>query len=128
MPLGADTRLAAKKAAVELIPSGAPTSAIYNLDPHLTHREKIYEFPVPWRSVNWGVHDENLDDPAGVRWIIVDRNNLGDRDQALLDSLLSGQFRGALRARRHRRRQAGARGPARRSGSGRTGLTQPRVR
>jgi uncharacterized membrane protein len=91
-PLGADTRLATKKAAVDLIPSGAATSSLYNFDTHLAHREKIYEFPVPWRSVNWGVHDENLDNPAGVRWIIVDRNGLGDRDKALLESLLSGQF------------------------------------
>src|SRR5215475_2001067 len=74
-PLQAD-RQAAKQAAVDRVPDGAPTSAIYNLLPHLAHRDEIYDFPEPWRHVNWGVDGENMADPAGVQWIVVDRSLL----------------------------------------------------
>jgi uncharacterized membrane protein len=91
-PLQAD-RQSAKSAAVDMIPDGAPTSAIYNLTPHLAHRDLIYDFPVPWRNVNWGVRGEHLDDPAHVQWIIVDLREVGADDRQLLDSLLKHQFR-----------------------------------
>jgi uncharacterized membrane protein len=91
-PLQSD-RQSAKEAAVSLVPNGAPTSAIYNLLPHLAHRTKIYDFPVPWRNVNWGVRGEHLDDPAGVRWIVVDLREVSAQDHTLIDSLLVHQFR-----------------------------------
>jgi hypothetical protein len=94
-PLQTD-RQSAKEAAVSLVPSGAPTSAIYNLLPHLAHRTKIYDFPVPWKNVNWGVEGEHLADPAGVRWIVVDLSEVSQGDRALLDSLLKHQFRTRL--------------------------------
>ena len=62
------------------VPDGAPTSAIYNLLPHLAHRDEIYDFPVPWRNVNWGVDGEHLADPAGVQWIVVDRREMSAED------------------------------------------------
>jgi uncharacterized membrane protein len=92
-PLGADPRLEAKRGALHVVPSGAPTSAIYDFAPHLTHRRKIYEFPVPWKNVNWGVRGENLDSPAGVRWVVVDRQLLGSNDRQLFGQLLATQFR-----------------------------------
>jgi uncharacterized membrane protein len=92
-PLQRDTRAAAKNHALALLPVGASTSAAYTFVPHLTHRTHIYEFPVPWRDINWGVHGEHLDDPRTVRWIVVDRLLLSARDTALLNRLLSGQFR-----------------------------------
>jgi uncharacterized membrane protein len=91
-PLQAD-RQQAKQAAVDLVPEGAPTSAIYNLLPHLAHRDEIYDFPEPWRHVNWGVHGENMADPAGVQWIVVDRRMLSADDIRLLDRLFRHQFR-----------------------------------
>jgi hypothetical protein len=91
-PLQSD-RQSAKEAAVAAVPDGAPTSAIYNLLPHLAHREQIYDFPVPWRNVNWGVHGEHLADPADVQWIVVDRRIISAADAALLDHLLQRQFR-----------------------------------
>ncbi len=91
-PLQAD-RQTQKAAAVAMVPDGAPTSAIYNLLPHLAHRTRIYDFPVPWRDVNWGVHGEHLDDPAGVQWIVVDLREVSADDRNLLDSLLAYQFR-----------------------------------
>ena len=75
----------ARRAAVDLVPDGAPTSAIYNLLPHLAHRDEIYDFPVPWRNVNWGVDGEHLDDPARVQWIAVDRREMSAEDLTLLD-------------------------------------------
>lgn len=91
-PLQSDGQTA-KETAVSLVPDGAPVSAIYNLLPHLAHREEIYDFPVPWRNVNWGVGGEHLPDPAGVRWIVVDLRETSRDDRALLDSLLRHQFR-----------------------------------
>ena len=91
-PLHSD-RQSAKEAAVAAVSDGAPTSAIYNLLPHLAHREQIYDFPVPWRNVNWGVHGEHLADPADVQWIVVDRRIISAEDAALLDRLLQRQFR-----------------------------------
>ncbi len=91
-PLQSD-RQAAKEAAVDLVPDGAPTSALYNFLPHLAHRDEIYDFPVPWRNVNWGVEGEHLADPAGVQWIVVDRRALSTDDQMLLDRLLAHEFK-----------------------------------
>lgn len=94
-PLQTD-RQAAKEAAVDLVPDGAPTSALYNFVPHLAHRDEIYDFPVPWRNVNWGVHGEHLADAADVQWIVVDRRSLGPEDVELLDHLVDHQFRVVL--------------------------------
>ncbi|HEU5305903.1 MAG TPA: DUF2079 domain-containing protein [Acidimicrobiia bacterium] len=91
-PLQSD-RQSARDAAVDVVPDGAPTSAIYNLLPHLAHRDEIYDFPVPWRNVNWGVHGEHLADPAGVQWLAVDRREMSTQDLGLLEKLLAHQFR-----------------------------------
>jgi hypothetical protein len=92
-PLQPDARAAAKNQALHLLPHDASTSATYSFVPHLAHRTHIYEFPVPWRDINWGVHGEHLDDPRRVQWIVVDRKLLDSSDNALLDRLLRGQFR-----------------------------------
>jgi uncharacterized membrane protein len=91
-PLQSD-RQAAKDAAVDLVPDGAATSALYNFVPHLAHRDQIYDWPVPWRNVNWGVDGEHLADPADVQWIVLDRSSISTEDKALLDHLLSHQFK-----------------------------------
>jgi len=91
-PLQSD-RQSARDAAVDLVPDGAPTSAIYNVLPHLAHRDEIYDFPVPWRNVNWGVDGEHLADPAGVQWLVVDRREMSAEDLGLLDRLTKHQFR-----------------------------------
>src|SRR5262249_15905750 len=86
---------AAKEAAVDRVPDGAPTSAIYNLLPHLAHRDEIYDFPEPWRHVNWGVDGENMPDPAGVQWIVIDRRVLNAHDLPLPRPRLHRQSRPA---------------------------------
>jgi uncharacterized membrane protein len=93
-PLQSDPRVAAKEAALRMLPDDASVSAAYNIVPHIAHRERVYEFPVPWQPVNWGVDGENLHDPADVEWLLVDRTLLepGGDDAQLLDSLLGREF------------------------------------
>jgi uncharacterized membrane protein len=96
-PLAPDPRVAAKEAAIARVPDDASLSASYNIVPHVTHRERVYEFPVPWCNINWGVEGEHLHDPGDVDWMIVDRtlvdaHGANPRDRALLDDLLSSEF------------------------------------
>jgi len=78
---------------VKSVPSQASASVAYNMDTHMTHRPAVYEFPVPWCNINWGVHGEHLDDPADVQYLVLERDLIEDpRDVALLSDLLSGEF------------------------------------
>ena len=88
-----DSRAAAKAEAIRQLPSQASVSTAYNLDTHLTHRPKVYEFPTPWCNINWGVDGENLHNPDEVEWLLMDRQIIHDeRDQALFDDLLAHEF------------------------------------
>lgn len=88
-----DIRTPIREKAMRLVPSRAPASVHYNFAPHMTHRERIYEWPVPWLPLNWGVKEENQHDPAGVRWILVDRLQMNDTDKPILARLLAdGEF------------------------------------
>lgn len=82
----------ARERAVAMIPPGAATSAFYNLVPHLAHRRLIYEFPTPFVAGLWGVRGERLPDPGIVRWLVVDRGQMGAQDQSVLDGLLVQEF------------------------------------
>ena len=92
-PLQTDPRQAVNDAAIGAVPSNAAVSATYSYVPHLTHRVKVYEFPVPWRDINWGVRGEHLDDPSHVQWIVVDRNLLDPDGESVLKALLNYEFR-----------------------------------
>jgi uncharacterized membrane protein len=74
-----EPRHATVRAALRLIPPDAGVSAIYNLVPHLSHRVHVYEFPNPWRVVNWGANGENPPDPATVEYLVVDERLVGDQ-------------------------------------------------
>ena len=91
-PLHSDPRQVTNEAAMRAIPDDAAVSASYIYVPHLTHRERIYEFPVPWRNINWGVRGENLHDPAEVDWIVVNRQLLDADGQGVLSMLLADEF------------------------------------
>jgi len=91
-PLTADDRQATRDEAVRLVPPQAPATVNYLFAPHMTHRPRIYEWPVPWQPANWGVRGENLHDPAGVRWLVLDRRLLSPADTTLLNRLLSDEF------------------------------------
>jgi uncharacterized membrane protein len=80
---------AAKRRALAMIPAGAPVSAQFNLVTHLSHREKIFEFPNPFRSVNWGLNGDvhPTSDQEGLRYVIVDRSLLDQDQKGLLRDL-----------------------------------------
>ncbi|MEY2567779.1 MAG: hypothetical protein QOE35_2308 [Actinomycetota bacterium] len=87
-------RLETKRQAVAMIPDGDPVSASYTMVAHLSHRYRIYEYPNPFHAANWGIKDDNPDDPAVVRWIVIDTQAVGEQDrQYLQDLVASGEFR-----------------------------------
>jgi uncharacterized membrane protein len=64
-------------------------SAMYNLVPHLTHRNEAYTFPNPWIPLNWGVEGENRPNPTDVDWILVNPAALSDADGGALVSAIT---------------------------------------
>jgi uncharacterized membrane protein len=78
-----------RRQAVALVPEGAPVSAQYNLVPHLGHRDEVYEFPNPFRAVNWGLAGDEHPQATleRLRFVVVQRDLLGDQDRKLLDRL-----------------------------------------
>jgi uncharacterized membrane protein len=91
-PFGPDARRVVKAEAMRVVPDRAPTSAVYLFVPQLSHREKIYEFPVPWKNINWGVDGENLHDPALVQWVVLDRQVLSAEDKRFAEELFAREF------------------------------------
>jgi uncharacterized membrane protein len=91
-PLHSSPVYAVDRAAVAMIPKDAAVSVSYDYVPHLAHRPRVYEFPVPWRNINWGVRGEHLDDPSHVQWILVDKSLLDGDGQSVLTALLAHQF------------------------------------
>ncbi|MCB0975039.1 MAG: DUF2079 domain-containing protein [Actinobacteria bacterium] len=78
--------------AIDVVPANASVSATYNLVPHVTQREFVYEFPNPWRPWNWGVKDEQPHDGGTVDWLLIDKRVLG-RNIDVFDALMdSGSF------------------------------------
>lgn len=73
--------------AVASIPPDGAVSATYLAVPHLTHRRLIYEFPNPWKVVNWGFRDELPPDPTPVRWLVVIPELHGSEDRSLYEEL-----------------------------------------
>lgn len=78
--------------AVSLVPDDASVSASYYLIPHLTHRREAYEWPNPWKLVNWGLSGEDPPDPRSVDYVALD-TTLG-QEGSLLAQLTgpSGDF------------------------------------
>ena len=79
----------ARREALALVDPDAAVSAQYNLVPHLAHRSKIYEFPNPFRAVNWGLPGDTHPPAAAeaVRFVVVQRDLLGKEDRELLERL-----------------------------------------
>lgn len=71
---------------VARVPAAAGVSASYSLVPHLTHRVKIYEWPNPWLTGNWGIADRQPHDPAGVDYLVLDLALA--QEPALVESLV----------------------------------------
>ena len=92
-PHGVDPRRQAKEAALAMLPDNAGVSATYLFTAHLTHREKIYEFPNPFRPSNWGVQNENPADENNAEYLVIDTQLLGAEDRQLFDeNINSGEY------------------------------------
>jgi uncharacterized membrane protein len=116
-PAPAET--AARQEAIAMIPPDASVSAQYHLVTHLAHRRVAYEFPNPFRAVNWGFPGDTHRGGAAVTvdYILVEPDLMsadegGDRE--LLEWLRrSGTWRsvydhdGVLLLERARRAGAG---------------------
>lgn len=89
-PRAGDPRREDKEAAVALVPDGAAVSATYHFVPHLSGRERVYEFPNPFGERNWGVRGEGTHDPGVVEWLAVDTQIMGAEDRATLQRALGG--------------------------------------
>lgn len=88
-------RHAVMREAVSLVPDGASVTATYQLGPHLSHREHIYDWPNPWVPAYWGNDDTyRLPDPSTIDYLVVDRQQVGPDHQQLFSSLIDsgGEF------------------------------------
>ena len=92
-PLHPDTRATTKRHAINLVPRNATVTASYYFVPHMDHRERIYEFPNPWKEGNWGVRGENQHDPARVQWLVLDRALVAEGDLPVMSVLLDREFK-----------------------------------
>ena len=79
----------ARRDALALVGPDAPVSAQFNLVPHLGHRAEVYEFPNPFRAVNWGLAGDEHPREAleRLQFVVVQRELLGEQDRELLDRL-----------------------------------------
>jgi uncharacterized membrane protein len=87
---------ASRSAALATVPPGEPVSAQFHLVTHLTHRTGAYEFPNPFRAVNWGLAGDghSAAEVDAVRWVVVEPALLGQDDRNLLERLRrNGQWR-----------------------------------
>jgi uncharacterized membrane protein len=76
--------------ALKLVPSNASVSATYTLLPHLSHRAQIYDWPNPWVPSYWGNDDGyRLPDPSTIQYIVLDRQQVGDAQKALVESFIA---------------------------------------
>ena len=79
--------IATLKAGKALVPDDAPLTASWNVVTQFTHRQTIFEFPNPWKSSNYGLSGNEVDQPNKVDWIFVELGALGDKDEELLRRL-----------------------------------------
>ena len=87
-----------KHEAVALILPDAKVSASYSFVPHLSHRQEIYMYPNPFIPALWNQwfqEGKGIPPAKGhVDYVIVDLNNLGKEDRAVLDFLVNeGYFK-----------------------------------
>lgn len=85
------------RAAIRLIPADAAVSAFYPFTTHLTHRERVYEFPNPFRAHWWGLQKEEgqrLPEADSVDYVVLakDAAYLGDPEVRAAVASLQGDF------------------------------------
>ena len=62
------------------IPKNASVSATYNLVSHLTHRERIYMFPNPFRVNLYGIDERGIHPDKDVDYVLLDTRLIGDEE------------------------------------------------
>lgn len=78
------------RVALTYIPDGAAVTASYQLLPHLSHREHIYDWPNPFKAAVWGNDDcAYLPDPTIIEYVALDRSQIGDNNQELFDDMFA---------------------------------------
>jgi uncharacterized membrane protein len=79
----------ARRAALATVDPVEPVSAQFHLVTHLTHRTRAYEFPNPFRAVNWGRAGDSHAQAEidAVRWVVVEPALLGEEDRKLFEQL-----------------------------------------
>ncbi len=79
------------------IPPNASVSASFMVVPHLTHRDKIYDFPNPFKSSNWGNGKE--EPPLEyVDYLLLSNEHMGDYSKVLQRLLDGKKYRTELRS------------------------------
>jgi uncharacterized membrane protein len=92
--LHSSAHLRAIDAALRRVPATAGVAASYNIDDHLTHRVRIYEWPNPFMRVYYGLDDNARGpDPNRVQYLVIDEG-LNTPEAPLLAALTApgGQF------------------------------------
>lgn len=88
-----DAAVTATYALLARIPAGASVSADYALVPHLSHRQRVYLFPNPFRTRNWGINNRSPHDADVVEYIIARTRIIRAEGKELIDDLVaSGDF------------------------------------
>jgi uncharacterized membrane protein len=82
--------------AMALIPDDAVISTDFRFVTHLDHRVEVYEFPCPWRAVNWAdesSQNESLPDRvARVQYVLVSGEMDDKSTEAVEEVIASGEF------------------------------------
>lgn len=92
-PLVPDGREAVKAEAIAGIGPEERVSASYQLVPHLSQRDEIYEWPNPFVKTNWGIGKEDrIPEELGADVLVLDTTRFDDEEAELLDDLLRDEF------------------------------------
>ncbi|PIS28101.1 hypothetical protein COT42_08960 [Candidatus Saganbacteria bacterium CG08_land_8_20_14_0_20_45_16] len=85
-----------KQKALSLVPPGVKVAASYSLVPHLTHRQEIYMFPNPFKSVLWGQwfkEGEGAPPAEGhVDYVVIDFTNHAKEEKMIINYLWASPY------------------------------------
>ncbi|MBS3056603.1 MAG: DUF2079 domain-containing protein [Candidatus Aenigmarchaeota archaeon] len=76
----------ALKQMISSIPQNASVSASYNIMAFLTHRERIYMYPVPFKSHMYGASGNELPEDRFVDYIIISRSVVPEKDMIFMEN------------------------------------------
>ncbi len=77
---------------LDMIPADAKVSATYNLVSHLTHRERIYMFPNPYRINLYGIDERGVHLDKDVDLVLIDTRLVGNEQGPMRMVNESGKY------------------------------------